>query len=114
MERPADWRENLPVGAILHDDGSIFVAGVDGIARVIDGEVEPIVQFVYPDGMDRVPYTSRPQYDYHVKPQRLGMFADGSFVIGDRYDGVYVLVKHDDGYRISFPPIAQSRREIRR
>ncbi len=112
LERPDDWRDKLPAGAILHDDGSILLAGVDGIARVTDGAVEPVVRFVYPDGMDREPYTSRPQYDYHVKPQRLGMFEDGSFVIGDRYDGVYVLIKDEDGYRISFPPVAQSTREI--
>ncbi len=112
IERPADWRENLPTGAILHENGSIVLAGVDGIATVIDGEVEPLVRFVYPEGMDRVPYTSRPQYDYHVKPQRLGMFEDGSFVIGDRYDGVYVLVKHEGGYRLRLPDVAQSIREI--
>ena len=114
VKGPSDWRENLPTGAILHDGDGIILAGVDGIASVVDGDVSSVVRFVYPDGMDRIPYTSRPQYDYHVKPQRVGRFEDGSFVIGDRYDGVYVLVKSDDGYQIRIPAVGQSTREISR
>lgn len=112
LKKPSDWRENLPTGAILHDKGGMILAGVDGIARVNDGRVSPIVRFIYPDGMDRVPYISLPQYDYHVKPQRLGMFEDGSFVIGDLYDGVYILVNKEGGYRFRIPAVAQTTLEM--
>jgi len=114
IEPPGNWRRKLPTGAILHDGESILLAGVDGVAKVVDRKVEPVVRFVYPDGMDREPFTSRPQYDYHLQPQRLGRFDDGSFVIGDRHNGVYVLVKDKDGYRLKIPGIARSIREIGR
>ncbi len=112
VSTPEDWREKLPVGAILFADGKMYLAGNDGIARVGNGVVEPVIRFVYPEGMSREPYTSPPQYDYHIKPQRLGRFADGSFVIGDRFDGVYVLVRKNDGYELVIPGVSQSPREM--
>jgi hypothetical protein len=93
-----DWRTRIPVGAILLADDSMYLAGNDGIVNVRDSAIRSVVRFVYPPGMEQTPFTSRPQYDYHVRPQRLGMFKDGSFVIGDSYDGIYVLKKSGDTY----------------
>ncbi len=112
VSTPEDWREKLPVGAILFADGQMYLAGNDGIARVSNGVVESVIRFVYPEGMSREPYIRHPQYDYHIKPQRLGRFADGSFVSGDRFDGVYVLVRKNDGYELVIPNVSQSQREM--
>ena len=112
VSTPEDWREKLPVGAIFFADGKMYLAGNDGIARVSNGVVEPVIRFVYPEGMSRAPYIRHPQYDYHIKPQRLGRFADGSFVIGDSSDGVYVLIRKDDGYELVIPGVSQSHREM--
>ena len=104
-----DWRKHLPTSAILIDRNDIYLAGGNGIAKVTQGKITPIVYFTYPKGMERIPYTSRPQYDYHIRPQRLGMFADGSFVIGDSYNGVYVLKKIGDDYRFYLPSVSENK-----
>lgn len=101
-----NWKTHLPTAAIHIKGNTMFLAGTNGIAKVEQGKVTPIVYFTYPSGMDRVPYTSRPQYDYHIKPQRLGLFEDGSFIIGDRFDGVYIIQKTVNDYEIYLPSIS--------
>jgi hypothetical protein len=102
-----DWRELLPTGAILFSDETLYLASSTGIVSVKNGEITPIVYFVYPDGMERTPYTSSPQYGYHIKPQRLGKFEDGSFIIGDRFDGVYLLLKNGKSHEFFLPIISE-------
>ena len=76
--------------------------------KVESGKITPIVYFTYPKGMDRVPYGSRPQYDYHIRPRRLGMFGDGSFIIGDDFSGVYIVQKVGNNYQFYLPSISTS------
>jgi len=106
-KKPKDWRKRLPTGAILIKDEGMYLAGTDGIVLMRDDKVTPTVYFTYPEGVDRTPYTSSPQYSYHVRPQRLEMFQDGSFILGDMYDGVYVLIKEGSDYHFVIPTISQ-------
>ncbi|NEO88309.1 MAG: hypothetical protein F6J87_29235 [Spirulina sp. SIO3F2] len=109
---PENWKMRLPVGAISSRDGDLFLAGTDGIVKVTDSLIQPIVYFVYPKGMSRTPYTSRPQYDYHIRPQRLAILSDGSFIIGDSYDGIYIVRNEGNSYSIGFPEISEKPRNI--
>jgi len=102
-----NWKTHLPTAAINIKGNTMFLAGTNGIAKVEQGQVTPIVYFTYPNGVDRSPYTSRPQYGYHIKPQRLGLFDDGSFIIGDRFDGVYIIQKVGNGYKIYLPALSK-------
>lgn len=103
-----NWKTHLPTAAIHVEGNTMFLAGTNGIAKVEEGQVTPIVYFVYPSGVNRAPYTSSPQYDYHIKPQRLGLFDDGSFIIGDRFDGVYIIQKVEKGYEIYLPSVSKN------
>ncbi len=105
-KNPSNWKTHLPTGAIHVRGSTMFLAGTNGIAKVEQGKVTPIVYFTYPNGMARTPYILRPQYNYHIKPQRLGLFGDGSFIIGDRFSGVYIIQKTDNGYEIYLPSIS--------
>ena len=107
------WRERLPTGAISFFNGKMYLASTNGIVSVENGKITPIVYFVYPDGINRTPYVNRPQYDYHVKPQRLGVFNDGSFVIGDRFDGVYLLIKNRESFEFIIPEISKNAYSIK-
>ncbi|KGJ89504.1 hypothetical protein [Colwellia psychrerythraea] len=86
-ESQSDWKEFLPTGAITFVGDTMYLASTNGVAKVKDGNITPLTYFTYPEGMKRTPYTSSPQYGFHIKPQRLGVFNNGSFIIGDRFDG---------------------------
>jgi hypothetical protein len=104
-ENPSNWKTFLPTGAITFVEDTMYLASTNGVAKVKNGNITPLVYFTYPDGMNRTPYTSSPQYGFHIKPQRLGVFKDESFIIGDRHDGVYMLMKRKHGYEFYIPSV---------
>ncbi|KZN40766.1 hypothetical protein N483_16690 [Pseudoalteromonas luteoviolacea NCIMB 1944] len=106
-EHQIHWQALLPTSAILISDEAMYLASSNGIVSVKNNEITPVVYFDYPQGMDRVPYTADPQYGYHIKPQRLGKFNDGSFILGDRFDGVYLLMKNGSSYDFYLPEMTK-------
>ncbi|MDK2595735.1 DUF6794 domain-containing protein [Pseudoalteromonas obscura] len=104
-EHQIHWQALLPTSAILISDEVMYLASSNGIVTVQNNEITPVVYFDYPLGMNRAPYTAAPQYNYHIKPQRLGKFNDGSFILGDRHDGVYLLMNNGSSFDFYLPEI---------
>ncbi len=116
LEDPADKDAvDEPEGSAIsvtaiHVDhsGKIFMAGEQGSFEFHDGTISAIVGFTYPEHMDQQaqPFVG----GIGVRPQELGRFHDGAFLIGERHSGLYLVQRGEDGdWVIGEVPLAKKR-----
>ncbi len=86
-----DEGPTLPIGSIHIVEDTIYLAGLEGIVKVENGEITPLVNY------DK----------YQITPKRLGIFPDGSFVIGNSDAGLYILRKEKEQYKFSTPSLSK-------
>jgi hypothetical protein len=83
-----DRRRDIPARAVFDDGESLWLMGVEGIARMKDGVVEPVLAF-----------EPIPRPDWH--PHALARFADGTFLVGDTYSGLFRIAPQGLNYVVT-------------
>jgi hypothetical protein len=87
---------------VLPDGKTVMVIGPNGLFQIADGAITPLLAFRNMAQLVTMkelnPYTKEPnQYHWSVDPTHLVPLPNGAFLIGNHWEGVYLLAKDGQG-----------------
>lgn len=97
LETEDELMRQIPAKAFAEYEGTLYLVGCNGLYKVINRKVSPVVRFRFPNNITHFDWLQA-GYKFRIEPQRLAVFNTDNFLIGDAHSGLYLLSRAGDQF----------------